>query len=354
MRFKPTLWAFSLLIAVNSASSTLQAEQLSSAPAGSFSIVVIPDTQSYRGEGVKGGKPDNHDPVTNPIFEAHTKWIAANLDRQSIAFVSHVGDIVDINEPRQWKVAQECMDGIHGKVPYGISVGNHDMTSEGDSSLFQEFFPKSRFQDCSWYGGCFEPADANSKISANNANSYQLFSAGGRDFLFMHLECNAPEDVVEWANGVLAANRDRMAFVTSHMGWGPELHPQEDAGYITDPKGRMKWIKIHGKRGNSPQQLWEKCYSKHPNLLAVFSGDQSRTQALSASTPGEQGNLVHEILQDYGSGWLRLIRIFPEEGRMDIITFDPRTGELCEGTKLVPDVRQHQFSVPCEALKTTP
>ena len=116
-------------------------ETLQPAPADSFSIVLIPDTQAYKGEGTKGSS-QNTNPVTNPIFRAHTDWIAANLQRQNIAFVSHVGDIVDIDEPRQWKVAQACMDVIHGKIPYGISVGNHDMTNAGDSTLFQQYFPQ--------------------------------------------------------------------------------------------------------------------------------------------------------------------------------------------------------------------
>ncbi|WP_245764479.1 metallophosphoesterase [Planctomicrobium piriforme] len=304
--------------------------------------MLIPDTQAYKGEGVKGGK-DSTDPVTNPIFAAHTKWISENIGKQNIVFVSHVGDIVDINEPRQWKVAQACMDVIHGKIPYGISVGNHDMTTKGDSSLFQEHFPKSRFDGCGWYGGCFPGYDTRPQISGNNANSYQLFSAGGQDYIFLHMECNAPDDVVEWANKLLNQHADRRAFITCHMGWGPLQHPKDNDGYVTDPKGRMQWGKIHGERGNTPQQLWDKCYRKHANLIAVFSGDQSRTQAYKAATPGDEGNIVHELLQDYGSGWLRMYRFLPADNRVEAITFDPRTEELCEGTKLVPNREEHQF-----------
>lgn len=323
------------------------AERLSPAPPDSFSIVVIPDTQAYKGAGTKS-QPDSADEVTNPFFEAHVRWIADNIETQRIAFVSHVGDIVDKNEPSQWQVARRCMDVIHGKVPYGISVGNHDMTSKGDSSLFQESFPSSRFKPFPWYGGCFEGSASGPRVSGNNANSYQLFSAGGIDFLFLHLECNAPDDVVAWANQLLEQHSDRRAFITSHMGWGPRLQPRTNDGYITDEKGRMEWVKIHGSRGNSPQQLWEKCYRRHPNLIAVFSGDQSRTVAYKAATPGDHGNIVHELMQDYGSGWLRIYRFFPAENRVDAITFDPRTGELCETTKLVPERNQHQFSFPVE------
>jgi len=318
------------------------ADQLDAPDPGTFSFVIIPDTQAYFGAGTKG-HPENMDPVTNPIFQRHVDWIVRNLDRQKIVFVSHVGDIVDINEPRQWKVAQHCMDGLHGKVPYGISVGNHDMKTAGDSSLFQQSFPAERFQQFPWYGGTFAGDPQRPHMSDNNANSFQLFSVNGKEFLFLHLECNAPDNVVNWANALLTQHADRVAFITSHMGWGPEQKPKTNDDFISAPKGRMQWSKMHGKRGNTPQQLWEKCYSLHPNLFAVFSGDQSRTQAWHAITPGQNGNPVHEILQDYGTGWLRLVRFSPAQNQVQVITFDPRTEELCTGTKLVPRREDHQY-----------
>lgn len=335
------------------ACSLQAAETLPDAPPGSVSFVIIPDTQAYHGQGTKAAKadPQNQEPLTNEIFAAHMNWIVNNLEKQSIVFVSHVGDIVDINRLDQWKLAQQMMDKIHGKVPYGISVGNHDMTSKGDSTLFQQHFPKSRFENFPWYGGAFAGQADHPEVSGNNANSYQLFSAGGHDFLFLHLECNAPDDVVDWANEVLKAHPDRLAFITSHMGWGPLEHPKKTADFSDAPKGRMQWSKIHGKRGNTPQQLWEKCYSHQPHLVAVFSGDQSRTQAMHAATPGEHGNLIQEILQDYSTGWLRLVRFNPAEKTFEVFTFDPNDEQLCQGTKKVPGRDQHQFQF---ALPTRP
>jgi hypothetical protein len=322
-----------------------QADRLTKAPDGSFSFVLIPDTQAYRGTGTKS-QPDSPAPVTNEIFAAHTQWIENNIERQRIAFVSHVGDIVDKDRDDQWTVARECIDRLHGRIPYGISVGNHDMSSDGDSSLFQKYFPASRFESFEWYAGYFPGSTFGPFISGNNANSYQLFHVAGLDIVFLHLECNAPDDVLEWANSVLKQHADRYAFITSHMGWGPKIKPRDNEEYIHSEKGRMTWSKIHGDRGNTPQQMWEKCYRHHANLMAVFSGDQSRTQAFHASTVGVQGNEIHELLQDYGSGWLRLYRFHPGESSVsvDAITFDPRTEQLCDGVSLVPDRSAHQFT----------
>lgn len=321
--------------------------ELPPAPAGTFSIAVIPDTQHYRGKGTKA-EPDSDDPVTNAVFDAYTTWIAAHLEAQRIVFVSHVGDIVDKNVPEQWIVAQRAMDRLHGRIPYGISVGNHDMTREGDSSLFQVYFPESRFAGLSWYGGTY-PAPA-PQISGNNANSYQLFSAAGIDFVFLHLECNAPDAVLSWVSEILDRYSDRAAFITTHMALGPLNKPKESAGYYEDPKGLMQWTKRHNDRGNSPQRMWDECFKKQSNLVAVFCGDQSRTQSMYVAKQADDGHPVHYFLSDYGSNGLRVYRFASSEYGVDVITYNPIKGALCDSTRIVPDAGRHQFSVHLELL----
>ena len=234
------------------------------------------------------------------------------IDRRSV-FVSHVGDIVDINNDEQWKVAQQCMDKLHGKVPYGISVGNHDMVGKtGNSSLFQKYFPRSRFTEFDWYGGCFEPASGKPEVSGNNANSFQLFSAEGMDFIIVHLECNAPDNVLAWADQVLEQHADRRAIITTHMDLGPLEHPKEPRDYFDAPKGRMVWKKLSWHKWQYfAAEMWDKCFSQHKNLFLICCGDQSRTQALHQTVKGKHGNTVHELLSDYGAEGFRLMRFIP-------------------------------------------
>lgn len=322
------------------------------APKDAFSIAIIPDTQKYLGRGTKA-EPESTEEVTNSVFESYTQWISDNLTTQRIVFVSHVGDIVDKNVPDQWAVARHQMDRLHGHIPYGISVGNHDMKGNGDSSLFQKYFPASRFQNFDWYGGNYQNPDGDISISSNNANSYQLFSAGGMDFVFLHLECNAPDDVLMWADEVLKRYADRKALITTHMYLGPLNKPKEGQGYFNDPKGRMQWTKRHGDRGNSPQQMWDKCFRKHANLLAIFCGDQSRTQSMYTATQGDHGNVVHELLSDYGKEGLRVYRFFPQACKIEVITYNPITENLCENTPIVADKGRHQFVVHAHLAGTT-
>ena len=146
-------------------------ESLAPAPEGTFTIAVIPDTQRYLGPG--SGREEEREALINPAFESRTAWLAANLETQRMVFISHMGDMIDKNEPRQWCIARACMDRIHGKIPYGLSVGNHDMVGEkGDSRLFQRYFGAERYAAEPWYGGSYEGCPGHApEVSGNNANS---------------------------------------------------------------------------------------------------------------------------------------------------------------------------------------
>lgn len=88
-------------------------------------------------------------------------------------------------------------------------------------------------------------------------------SACGLDFVILHLECNAPDDVLQWADEVLDENASRRAIVTTHMGLGPLTRPKKSSDFRDAPKGRMQCSKVHGLRASSPQQMWDKCFRKH-------------------------------------------------------------------------------------------
>lgn len=320
-------------------------QTLTPAPEGTFTVAVIPDTQRYFGAG--SGRDDESGESRNPAFDSRTAWLADNLESQRIVFVSHTGDIVDRNNADQWGVARDNMDRLHGRVPYGISVGNHDMAgATGDSSLFQEYFGAERYEGEPWYGGTYEGRpDHSPAISGNNANSFQLFSAEGLDFIVVHVECNGPDDVLAWVDGVLEEHRDRMAIISTHMYLGGIPRKGIDV-----PQGRMQWKKVHGDRGNTPQQMWDKCFSNHPNIFLMLCGDQSISISHRQTSLGKQRNRVHEILTDYPrnadeSDWVRLFRFVPEQETIQVRTYSPAQDKLCDGAGHVTQRKMHQFEL---------
>lgn len=306
-----------------------------------FSLVVIPDTQQFH---IETTTIDDQTMVqwTNRPLERHIDWILHNLLAHRIQFVTHVGDVVDQNIPEQWSWANICLSRLEGNIPFGISPGNHDMRPNGDSTLFQSTFPKSRFSHCEWYVDCYEPSKP-SPCSGNNANSLQRLTILDQPWLFLHLECNAPDKVLEWANAHLEQNPEANVVVTVHMLLGPLERPKVPEGFFTDPKGVMNWKKRHGNFGNTGVEIWHKCLAKHDNIRLILCGDQSRTQAMRRTLVRESGKPVPVLMNDYGNNWLRLLRISPLHNKFQVITFDNQSEELCESTEIVPQLQEHQF-----------
>lgn len=269
-------------------------------PPESFSIVMLPDTLFYS---------ERHP----SFFHDQTKWIAANAETENIAFVTHVGDIVAHGDarPEQWRVAREAMERLNGVVPWGVAIGNHDYDlgdPPGRARAFLENFGPDRFRGRSWYGGA----------SANGLNSCQLFRALGREYLAIHLETDAPDAAITWAQGVLDRFPGRPAIVTTHV-------------YLSDETGKHAAESYYRKgSGNSGQQIWDKLVRRNPRIFLVLCGHSSRAGGEAHQiSANDDGQVVYEILADYqkrdhgGSGWLRIIRFHPRENMIQVETFSP-------------------------------
>ena len=110
----------------------------------------------------------------------------------------------------------------------------------------------------------------------------------------------------------------------------------------------MKWHKTFGNEGNSPYQLWNKCFKKHSNIKMILCGDQSRTNALYQKYLGENGNLVHVFLSDYNlnpGGGLRLYKFQLSENRVNVITYNTIDEAIVKNTRIVPNFTEHCLTI---------
>ena len=350
-----------VFLAIAMAACAAVAEKLPPLPDGAFTYVVIPDTQRYSGEGahVKKGKKPQSGPTDNKAFRTRVEWIAANVEKERIAFVSHVGDIVDFKNAQQWSLASSLMAKLDGKVPYGISPGNHDIAGCSTDD-FNRWFPRSRYEKAPWYAGGFDGyvrADGK-RVCAGNADSCQLFEADGTKFVVLHLECNAPKPVLAWADSMLDRYADRTAIVCTHMYLGYrtqeiDMARRKLAGDAPRPDewfGVMDWKKNHGGDGVPPTEAWEKCFSRHSNLFLIVCGDQSMAICWRETQKGVHGNVVHSTLQDYPrdkdtSDWLRLYRFRPDKGKVEVWTYSPAQDKVCEGVGFRKGRSWHEFEL---------
>jgi len=257
-----------------------------------FTIVVLPDTQYY----------SESFPAT---YTAQTQWIRNNQGALNIQYVAHVGDIVNVaSQIYQWDNANTSMSiletpltGFPDGLPYCPSVGNHDIQSGGITTNFNTYFGVSRFQGRNYYGGHF---------GSDNDNHYNLFSAGGMDFIVISLEYDATPDqpVLDWADSLLKAHPNRRAIVATHYGVGTG----NPAGF-----------------GTQGQAIYDNL-KDNPNLFLVvcghICGEGQRTDVFG-------GNTVRTILTDYqcrangGSGWLRTMTFSPANDTISFKTYSP-------------------------------
>ena len=178
-----------------------------------FTIIAMPDTQHYT------NNPNNY-----ANFSAQTQWIVNNTDSRNIVFVTGLGDIVENGNTNlsEWQLADDAYSLIEDPlttllaqgIPYGLAVGNHDQSPNGggntaSTSLYNQFFGISRFTGRDYYGGHY---------GTDNDNNYELFSAGGMDFIIIHFEYDTtPEQaVLDWADGLLTTYSNRRAMATTH------------------------------------------------------------------------------------------------------------------------------------------
>ena len=180
-----------------------------------FTIAVLPDTQYYTEQ-----KKSN-----NSFFISQTKWIVDNYKKENIVYVVHLGDIVNRGDeqPEAWDRAAQAMyilekpqPGLPNGIPYGMAVGNHDQQPRqfavrGTTKGYNKYFGVDHFKGRKYYGGHY---------GNNNDSHYDLFSAGGHDFLVIYLEYDAidqaTDPLADWAADLCHKYPERKVIIVSH------------------------------------------------------------------------------------------------------------------------------------------
>ncbi len=264
-----------------------------------FSIVVLPDTQRY-----SFSNSDN--------FCKQTEWIVDNRDKFRIAFVTHVGDIVQSGAlvENEWSLASRCMGKLDGVVPYAVLPGNHD-GDEVDNpktgyTKFNSYFGNEKYLRYGWYGGGYN----------GNRNNYEIVKMlNGEEWLFLSLEVDPTDEDLSWANRVLSENSGKRVILTTHA-------------YIQDNDAKRSEEPHFRKGGNSGQEIWDKLVSKNCNIFLVVSGHfHNATGEARRVSKNICGNEVMQVIQDYqggdngGNGKLRIYSVYPKTNEVEVSTF---------------------------------
>jgi hypothetical protein len=280
-----------------------------------FTVIGLPDTQFY-----SESYPD--------IFAAQTWWVADNVEALNIEFVSHYGDVVQHgNGLPEWdnaEIALQVLDSIG--IPWGVSAGNHDVTpGGGDASgyipqFFEQRYGESHWAGRPWFVGC----------SPSGMSNAQMITAGGREWLWIHIECDTAPRELAWAQGILDVNRDKAAVMTTHR-W---LQDAEDytAGVPIVPSGRYPDIwytfeDLHVPDGLHTDDAWKWFLRQNPSIFMLNCG-HFHEQYRQTST-NVKGLPIFEVLADYqddpngGNGWLRIMQFDVDSDQINFDSYSP-------------------------------
>ncbi|ARS36001.1 metallophosphoesterase [Pontibacter actiniarum] len=300
-----------------------------------FTIAVLPDTQYYT--SLKHGG-------TMEMFAEQIQWIRDNKQAQNIAYVVHLGDMVDHGDDAnevEWERAKTEMYKLEAdNIPYGVAVGNHDQTpfgnpaSPGTNSGYGTYFGRNHMQQFSWYGGAYGSSN-------NSDNHYDLFTANGQNYIVLYLEFNSPGQekysvsiesaVMAWAEGVLDSYSDRKAIVVSHS-------------ILNRPNGSNSDVKP-GEGNNSVASQFtnqgDVIYNRmklHNNVFLMLSGHISGE---GFRRDNYNGHIIKSYLADYqsrenapydgtnrngGNGLMRMMKFNTTKQTLTVRTFAPRPG----------------------------
>lgn len=302
-------------------------------PGPDFTIVAIPDTQYYS-ENIGRYSVNGSSGARATIFNAQTQWVLDNKAARNIAFVSHMGDLVQNGDnggdDTEWRNATAAMGLLENPVnaaraygvPWGAAPGNHDQSPNGDAdgttTFYNQYFPYTRYLGRDYWGGHY---------GTNNDNNYQLFSASGLDFIILHIEYDTTPNpaVLDWADALLKAYPNRRAIVTSH--W--IVNTGNPATFST--MGQALYDRLKG----------------NPNFFLMMCG---HIHGEGRRTDTYQGRNVYSILQDYqeatngGNGFLRIYTFSPANNQITVESYSPTlnraatTADLstAEGTFVLP------------------
>ncbi|HEY9001886.1 MAG TPA: metallophosphoesterase [Mucilaginibacter sp.] len=284
---------------------------------GTFSIAVIPDSQYYLAQAQLGGTFD--------MFKAQIDWIQKNQVKENIAYVAHMGDITEhgdnpVTARSEWYLAQKALYGLENPVsiPYGLAVGNHDQFPSqypvtGTTNFYNKYFGVPHFEGRPYYG---------SHYGNNNDSHYDLFTAGGVDFIVVFLEFDSHNEdqqhLYGWANEILKKYAARKAIVVSHS----ILHFNPVKGTNT-PQAPF----------NAEGKAIYKSLKANPNLFMMLCGHVGDNgEGYREET--YNGHTIRTFLSDYqsrpngGHGLMRLYTFSVKENKISVRTFSPYTNEI--------------------------
>lgn len=245
-----------------------------------YSFALIGDTQMLSmldadtGTASKADSDIPNEWIGQSLMKTLYGWIADNKDSKKIAHAFILGDITEnIAVEAEWKTARKAISLIDGRVDFSAVRGNHDHPQNYNDMI-------DRLEYKNTVEGFYEPK--------RWRNAYKRFEVGGVKYLSLMLDHGVPDEIIEWADGIISQFPDHKVIVSTHT------YIDQKGDFIThESNGRATPIK------NDGVAIWEELLSKHKNVFMVFCGHCGVWGGYSSSVVvGDNGNRVINVMTD--------------------------------------------------------
>ena len=268
-----------------------------------YSFAVVGDTQTM----------NESDPEA---MESIYDWILENQKREKIEYVIGLGDITDDSTDTEWDNTNKYISKLNGKIPYVLTRGNHDDWDDFNRNLHNGFYENTvdgmmnsgtiSLTDLSQPGLLKKVAEDGTvyyetregdlpeggEVKGDLTNSYRYFNIQGTDYLILTLDFSPTSEVLDWANDVIKSHPNHKVIAVTHaymyrdgttLDDGDCYPPSYYAGYKDQQNG---------------DDMWEKCFSQHENVVMVLSGHDPWQHIAYRQDKGKNGNVVSQFLVD--------------------------------------------------------
>lgn len=249
-------------------------------------------------------------------MESIYDWLLANKDAQKIEYVIGLGDITDDSTDIEWERANAYISKLNGKIPYVLTRGNHDDWDDFNRHLHNGFYETT--VDGMMVSGDIELTDPTQPglitgklpdgstglvtreedvpeggtVKGDLTNSYRYFSIQGTDYLIMTLDFAPSAATLKWANSVIEAHPNHKVIAITHA-YMYRDGTTIDAGDCYPPSYYSGY-----KDAQNGDDMWEKCFSKHENVMMVLSGHDPWQHVVYRQDKGTNCNTVTQMLID--------------------------------------------------------
>lgn len=328
---KKTIFICALITCTLQLSAQKQPVMVELSDPNSFTLVVIPDPQSY----VKFD-------INQPLFELQTAWIANQAKRINLKAALCTGDLVEQNEIRipdgvngnqtseeQWQASSRAFERLDNRVNYIVCTGNHDygyVAAENRLTRFPHYFPSERNR-C-WRNSLVSVGkDSNGVPTLENA-AYEIDTDTWGKLLVISLEFAPRDEAIEWAKSVVGSDRykNHKVIVLTHSYMDANAQVYEKEGYKVTP-------------ANYGKAIWDRLLYPSDNIIMLVCGHECAidTYENNVSFRMDKNHAGKEIAQmmfnaqtadgfwngNGGDGWLRLLEFLPDGETIKVKTFSP-------------------------------